>query len=41
LYNISKDRTELKNLSDQEPGKKEEMLRAYSEWARDVGVKDK
>jgi arylsulfatase len=41
LYNLAKDRTELKDLSDQEPEKKQEMLRAYGKWSMDVGVRDR
>ena len=41
LYNLAKDRTELKDLSDQEPKKKQEMLRAYGKWAMDVGVTER
>ncbi len=33
LYNLKTDRTELKDLSDTYPGKVDEMVKKYNEWA--------
>jgi arylsulfatase len=38
LYNLDSDRTELKDLSDSVPRKKEELLDLYENWADRVGV---
>ena len=39
LYDMSKDRSELKDLSSAMPGKARELRTAYEAWARRVGVK--
>ena len=36
---MSKDRSELKNLSSTMPGKARELRAAYEAWARRVGAK--
>ena len=38
LYDMSKDRSELKNLSNAMPGKTRELLAAYEAWAKRVGA---
>ena len=38
LYNISRDRTEQKNLIDSLPDKSREMISMYNDWARKIGV---
>lgn len=38
LYNIVRDRTELKDLSEQEPARKKRMIAQWEDWARRVGV---
>jgi len=38
LYNMDKDRTELNDLSNQFPVKKQELLAAWKTWAQRVGV---
>ena len=38
LYNISKDRTEQKNLIDLLPDQAKEMISMYDDWAKKIGV---
>ena len=39
LYDMSKDRSELKNLSSALPGKTKELRAAYEAWAKRVGAR--
>ena len=34
LYNLNEDRSEQHNLADKYPEKKNEMVKAYEEWAK-------
>ena len=38
LYDMGKDRSELKDLSATMPGKATELRKAYEEWAERVGA---
>jgi arylsulfatase len=38
LYDLSRDRAELKNLAAQQPGKVKELAAAWQQWADKVGV---
>jgi arylsulfatase len=39
LFNLEKDRTELRDVSAENPGIKEELIAAYAEWAKKVGAR--
>ncbi len=41
LYDLSQDRTEMVNLVDSHPEKRDALLTSYESWARSVGVRTK
>ena len=38
LYNLSKDRTEIKNIISELPDKADQMVTMYNNWAKNIGV---
>ena len=38
LYNLENDRTELKDLAEEQTGKLKELVAAYERWADRIGV---